>query len=77
LPGDKLFCFNGLRGVVVCKYGQTKGLSLNLGKQRELALDSFLKRETPGFGRGLFLISSLIIAVWAKLIRQLYPILFV
>jgi hypothetical protein len=33
LPGDKSFLFNGLRVMMVCKFGQTNELRLNLGKQ--------------------------------------------
>jgi hypothetical protein len=33
------------------------------------------KTKSPGFGRGLFLISILSITVWVELIRQLYLVL--
>jgi len=73
LPGDKRICFSSLRGIAACKFGQTKGLSLNLGKQTVYGLNAM----PPAVAEGLFLESNLSIAVGMKLIRQLYFLLFV
>jgi hypothetical protein len=42
------------------KFGQTKGLSLNLGKQKSYGLNA----KPPAVGRGFFLIPITSIAVW-------------
>jgi hypothetical protein len=73
LPGDKRICFRSLRGIAACKFGQTKGLSLNLGKQTVYGLNAM----PPAVAEGLFLESNLSIAVGMKLIRQLDFLLFV
>ena len=72
MPGDKPFGVRGLAVMMDAKFGQTKGLSLNLGKQKVYGLNA----KPPAVGRGLFLISILSIADWRELTCQLYFLLF-
>src|SRR5437899_6210973 len=51
LPGRKFPVFNGLRLVVACKIVITKGLRLNLSRQRSYGLNA----KPSALGRGLFL----------------------
>ena len=72
MPGDNSFDVSLLEGMVSAKFGQTKGLSLNLGKQKGYGLNA----KPPAVGRGLFLISILSIADGGELTCQLYFIWF-
>jgi hypothetical protein len=48
LPGDKPNGCSGLASITFAKFGQTKGLSLNLGKQRGYGLN--VKPPAPAEG---------------------------
>jgi hypothetical protein len=58
--------------MMAAKFGQTKGLSLNFGKQTGYGLNA----KSPAVAQGLFLISILSIADGVELIRQLDFLLF-
>jgi hypothetical protein len=51
LPGDKPNGCIDLAAMLAAKFGQTKGLSLNLGKQKAYGLNAKPRR----LGRGFFL----------------------
>jgi hypothetical protein len=57
LPGNKPFVYRLLAGVMAAKFGQTKELLLNLGKQKGYVINA----KPPTWPRA-FLISFLIIA---------------
>ena len=58
MPGDKSFGCCSLAVVMAAKFGQTKGLSLNLGKQTVYGLNA----KPRWLAEGFFLISILSIA---------------